>query len=278
MSQEKNKKRIEPFLKWAGGKSQLLKQFETLLPKADSYKRYIEPFIGGGAVFFYLEPHEAIIADLNKDLINAYKILKNHAKELIKTLEYYQHNHSKDFFLKIRDEYNADKLDNINKAAHLIYLNKACFNGLYRVNKKGEFNVPFGQHKKFMVNQESLLATSRLLKHTQIENIDFKKVLEYAKKGDFIYFDPPYYPLTTGSDFTSYNKEGFLEKEQETLADIFEQLDRRGCLLMLSNSDTKFIRNLYKKWNITRVSAKRFINCIAEKRGNVNEVVIRNYK
>jgi DNA adenine methylase len=278
MSQQKTKKRIEPFLKWAGGKSQLLKQFEPLFPKTDSYNRYIEPFVGGGAVFFYLEPREAIIADLNKDLINAYKVLKNHAKELIETLECYQHNHNKDFFLKIRDEYNTDKLDSINKAAHLIYLNKACFNGLYRVNKKGGFNVPFGQHKKFIINKDGLLATSKLLKHTKIENTDFENVLKYAQKGDFVYFDPPYYPLTKGSDFTSYTKENFLEKEQEKLANIFEQLDRRGCLLMLSNSDTKFIRNIYKKWNITRVSAKRFINCIAEKRGDVNEVVVRNYK
>lgn len=278
MSQQKTKKRIEPFLKWAGGKSQLLKQFEPLFPKPNSYKRYIEPFVGGGAVFFYLEPREAVIADLNKDLINAYKVLKNHVEELVKTLEYYQQNHSKDFFLKIRDEYNADKLDNINKAAHLIYLNKACFNGLYRVNKKGGFNVPFGQHKKFTVNKEGLLAASKLLKHTKIENTDFENVLKYAQKGDFVYFDPPYYPLTKGSDFTSYTKESFLEKEQEKLADIFEQLDRRGCLLMLSNSDTKLIRSLYKKWHITRVSAKRFINCIAEKRGDVNEVVVRNYK
>lgn len=278
MSQQKTKKRIEPFLKWAGGKSQLLKQFEPLFPKPNSHKRYIEPFVGGGAVFFYLEPREAVIADLNKDLINAYKVLKNHAEELVKTLEYYQQNHSKDFFLKIRDEYNADKLDNINKAAHLIYLNKACFNGLYRVNKKGGFNVPFGQHEKFTVNKEGLLAASKLLKHTKIENTDFENVLKYAQKGDFVYFDPPYYPLTKGSDFTSYTKESFLEKEQEKLADIFDQLDRRGCLLMLSNSDTKFIRNLYKRWHITRVSAKRFINCIAEKRGDVNEVVVRNYK
>ena len=214
---------------------------------------------------FYLQPREAIIADLNKDLINTYRILKNDSSKLIKALEYYQQNHSKDFFLKIRDEYNTDKLDNVNKAAHLIYLNKTCFNGLYRVNKKGLFNVPFGQNKKFIVNEEGLLAASQLLKHTKIKNADFESVLKYAKRGDFIYFDPPYYPLAKGSDFTSYTKENFLEKEQKKLADIFEQLDRRGCLLMLSNSNTKFIRNLYKKWHITKVNAKRFINCIAEK-------------
>ena len=272
------KKRVEPFLKWAGGKSQLLEQFKPLFPKEGAYKRYIEPFIGGGAVFFYLEPKEAIISDLNKDLIEAYKVVKSHPKELIALLKKYEKKHSKEFYLKIREEYNADKLDKINKAAHLIYLNKACFNGLYRVNSKGGFNVPFGQHKKFSVNEAGILATSKILKKTKIEHTDFTQVLQNAKKGDFVYFDPPYYPLNTGSNFTTYTKENFLEKEQEELKKTFKKLDARGCILMLSNSDTPYIRNLYKKWYITKVSAKRFINCMAEKRGDVSEVVVRNYK
>lgn len=180
------KKRVEPFLKWAGGKSQLLEQFKPLFPKEVIYKRYIEPFIGGGAVFFYLEPKEAIISDLNKDLIEAYKVVKSHPKELIELLKKYEKKHSKEFYLKIREEYNADKLDKINKAAHLIYLNKACFNGLYRVNSKGGFNVPFGKHKKFSVNETGLLATSKILKNTKIEHTDFTQVLKNAKKGDFV--------------------------------------------------------------------------------------------
>lgn len=272
------KKRVEPFLKWAGGKSQLLEQFKVLFPKEGTYKRYIEPFIGGGAVFFYLEPKEAVISDLNKDLINAYKILKNNPQELIFLLKKYEKKHSKEFYLKIRNEYNFGKLNKINKAAHLIYLNKTCFNGLYRVNSKGEFNVPFGQHKKFIVNEEGLLSASKILKRTKIDHADFTQVLKTAKKGDFVYFDPPYYPLNASSNFTTYTKENFLEKEQEKLKEIFKELDSRGCMLMLSNSDTPYIRKLYKKWNITKVSAKRFINCIAEKRGDVSEVVVRNYK
>lgn len=278
MNENKTKKRVEPFLKWAGGKSQLLEQFKPLFPKEGTYKRYIEPFIGGGAVFFYLEPKDAIISDLNKDLIEAYKVVKSHPKELIELLKKYEKKHSKEFYLKIREEYNADKLDKISKSAHLIYLNKACFNGLYRVNSKGGFNVPFGQHKKFSVNEAGILATSKILKKTKIEHTDFTQVLKNAKKGDFVYFDPPYYPLNTGSNFTTYTKESFLEKEQEKLMKTFEKLDDRGCILMLSNSDTPFIRKLYKKWHITKVIAKRFINCMAEKRGDVFEVVVRNYK
>lgn len=278
MKKDINKKRVEPFVKWVGGKSQLLKQFKALLPEKDLYNRYIEPFVGGGAVFFYLEPKEAYISDLNGDLVNAYKVVKNHPEELIDILKKYQSKHSKEFYLKIRDEYNFKKLNKVNKAAHLIYLNKTCFNGLYRVNKKGEFNVPYGQHKKFIVNSDGILAASKRLKRAKIKHAGFESVLEYAKRGDFVYFDPPYYPLKTGSDFTTYTKESFLEKEQEVLARVFRKLDKLGCLLMLSNSDTKFIRNLYSEWHITRVSAKRFINCNAEKRGDINEVVVRNYK
>lgn len=278
MQKNISKKRVEPFLKWAGGKSQLLEQFKPLFPKEGTYKRYIEPFTGGGAVFFYLEPKDAIISDLNKDLIEAYKIVKSHPKELIELLKKYEKKHSKQFYLKIREEYNFDKLDKINKAAHLIYLNKTCFNGLYRVNSKGEFNVPFGQHKNFSVNEAGILSANKILKKTKIEHTDFTQVLKNAKKGDFVYFDPPYYPLNAGSNFTTYTKENFLEKEQEKLKETFKKLDARGCILMLSNSDTSYIRKLYKEWNIKKVSAKRFINCMAEKRGDVSEVVVRNYK
>ncbi len=272
------KKRVGPFVKWAGGKSRLLEQFKPLFPKEGSYKKYIEPFLGGGAVFFYLEPKEAIISDLNKDLIEAYKVVNLHLKELLKILKKYEKKHSKEFYLKIREKYNADGLDKITKAAYLIYLNKTCFNGLYRVNSKGGFNVPFGQHKKFSVNETGLLEASKILKKSKIEHTGFEQVLKNARKGDFIYFDPPYYPLNISSNFTTYTKESFLEKEQEKLVKTFKKLDARGCILMLSNSDTPFICNLYKEWNITRVKAKRFINCIGSKRGDVSEVVVRNYK
>jgi len=273
-----HKKRVEPFLKWAGGKSQLLEQFKPLFPKEGTYERYAEPFLGGGAVFFYLEPKEAVLSDLNKDLIGAYRVVKNNIKELLKILDKYQKNHSKEFYLKIREEYNTGNLDSVKNAAHLIYLNKTCFNGLYRVNKNGNFNVPFGQHNSFSFNKESLLLVSRLLKNTKLKNESFEKVLNYARKGDFFYLDPPYYPLNLTSNFTTYTNSDFLELEQETLAKVFEKLDKIGCKVMLSNSDTPFIRNLYKKWDIKKVVTKRYINCIGEKRGNVAEVVVRNYK
>lgn len=272
------KKRVSPFIKWAGGKSQLLEQFKPLFPKEGTYKRYIEPFLGGGAVFFYLEPKEAILSDLNKDLVETYKVVKLHLKELVKILQKYEKKHSKEFYLKIREEYNTGDSDKVTKAAQLIYLNKTCFNGLYRVNSKGGFNVPFGQHKKFSVNEAGLLAASKILKKSKIEHAGFEQVLKNARKGDFVYFDPPYYPLNTSSNFTTYTKDNFLEKEQEELKKIFKKLDARGCILMLSNSDTPFIRNLYKEWHINRVSAKRFINCVGKKRGDVFEVVVRNYK
>ena len=273
-------KRIEPFIKWAGGKSQLLAQFDKLLPPKESYKRYIEPFIGGGALLFYLKPESAVISDLNKDLIETYKIIKTDYAELTKFLNDYQKKHSKEFYFKVRAEFNSDKLDKIKKAAALIYLNKTCFNGLYRVNKKGEFNVPFGQHKNFSFNEGNLKRVSELLKDVEIKNEPFDKVLDYAKKGDFVYFDPPYYPVNETSKFTTYTKEAFLEDEQIRLAEVFKKLDKRGCKVMLSNSDTKFIRDLYKDYKkyTAVVNAKRFINCIAEKRGEVAEVVVRNYK
>lgn len=280
MPRTKSSNRIEPFLKWAGGKSQLLEQFDKLLPPANSYKRYIEPFIGGGALFLYLEPKEAIISDLNKDLIETYKVVKTKPNELIAILKEFQIQHGQEFFIKIRNEFNTEKVDKIRRAAILIYLNKTCFNGLYRVNKKGEYNVPYGQHKHFSFNEANIKRVSQLLKNTEIKNEPFDKVIENAKKGDFVYFDPPYYPINETSKFTTYTKEAFLEDEQKRLAELFKKLDKRGCKVMLSNSDTDFIRNLfkdYKKYTVT-VGARRYINCIAEKRGEITELVVRNYK
>lgn len=231
-------------------------------------------------MFFYLKPKNAILSDLNENLINAYKIVRNNVEELLVTLHNYQSQHSKDFFLKIRHDFNAQKERlTIKNASQLIYLNKACFNGLYRVNKKGEFNVPYGQHKRFSVNDYNFKEASKLLKHCLIKNNSFENIVKYAKKGDFIYFDPPYYPLNRTS-FTTYTNSSFLEPEQEQLAEIFSVLHLRGCKVMLSNSDTEYIRSLYnnKNFNITRVSAKRYINCVGEKRGDVAEVVVRNFK
>jgi len=280
MTNKTRKNRIEPFIKWAGGKSQLLEQFRELFPPDDSYDNYFEPFIGGGAVYFFLQPKNATISDLNKNLVNTYKNIKTKADDLILILEGFQKKHSKEFYLKLREEFNSTKIGSLRKVAILIYLNKTCFNGLYRVNKKGEFNVPFGQHKKFSFKKEQLLKASQLLKNAKIKNESFEKVLDNAKKGDFIYFDPPYYPINGTSKFTAYTKEAFLEEEQKKLAEVFKKLDKRGCKVMLSNSDTKFIKDLYKnykKYTVT-VGARRFINCNADKRGEITELVVRNYK
>jgi DNA adenine methylase len=274
---QKGKKiKVQPFLKWAGGKSQLLEQYAPFFPQ--QYNFYFEPFLGGGAVFFYLEPEKAILGDSNKDLIQCYKVVRDNVKELIELLKFHKKNHSKQYYEKIKKEYNAKTLTNIERAAAFIYLNKTCFNGLYRVNSKGEFNVPFGRYKNPQIfDEENLLEASRLLKKAQLYDGDFSIILNYARKGDFIYFDPPYYPVSKTSNFTSYTPEKFLEEEQRRLAECFRELDKRGCKIMLSNSDTPFIRNLYKNYRIEKVIANRFISCVGKKRGPITEVVILNY-
>jgi len=266
----------EPFVKWAGGKNQLIYQYSAFFPPR--YNRYIEPFVGGGAVFFYLRPQKAILSDLNRDLINCYEIIKKGVNNLISILGKYQFRHSKNFYCEVRNDYNAQILNKIERAAAFIYLNKTGFNGLYRVNSKGEFNVPFGGYKNPSIfDKNNLFAVSKLLKNVELCTMSFERVLDHAKAGDFIYLDPPYYPLNKTSKFTSYTKDAFLEEEQEKLAEVFRQLDKRGCKVMLSNSDTKFIKKLYKGFRRETVKANRFINCKGEKRGAINELVILNY-
>ena len=271
-----NHKPPEPFIKWAGGKSQLLDQYSAFFPP--KYNKYLEPFIGGGAVFFHLKPNKAILSDLNKDLMDCYAIIKSNVRKLTGVLKQYQARHSKDFFYELRDKYNTNLLSRIERAAVFIYLNKTGFNGLYRVNSKGGYNVPFGGYKNPLIFDEAnLLAVSKLLKNAELYATTFEKVLDYAESNDFVYFDPPYYPLNKTSKFTSYTKDSFLEKEQEKLAAVFKQLDKKGCMVMLSNSDTNFIKSLYKDFRIETVKANRFINCVGEKRGPINELVILNY-
>ena len=273
---------IPKFVKWAGGKGQLLNQFIPLFPK--KITRYIEPFVGSGAVFFYIiqvfKPKEIIISDINEELINTYKIIKTDVEKLIVELRQHKEYHmleGKKYYLTIRAA-NPNELPPLERAARFIYLNKTCFNGLYRVNSKGQFNVPMGSYKNpDIVQEEKLKVVSKLLKDVTIKVMSFEKILNFAKKGDFIYFDPPYYPLENKKSFTSYTKDTFLEKEQELLANVFNKLDKKGCLLMLSNSDTKFIKGLYKNYNINLVKATRMINCDGKNRGKINEVVITNY-
>jgi len=271
---------VKPFIKWAGGKKQLIEQFAPFFPK--KIEIYYEPFVGSGVVaFFLLESHPEIkkiyLSDINEELITAYDVVKNNVEELIKVLKEYEKKHNKEFFYKIRSQ-DIKTLNRVHIAARFIYLNKTCFNGLYRVNSKGEFNVPIGSYKNPLICAEkNLRDISKSLKKDDIKNKQFYDAVKDAKEGDFIYFDPPYYPLPNATSFTKYTKEKFLDEEQKLLAKVFKELDKKGCKIMLSNSDTEFIRNLYKEYYINIVRAKRMINCNAKKRGKVNEVVITNY-
>ncbi len=266
------------FVKWAGGKKQLLEQFEPFFP--NKIDKYIEPFVGGGAVLFYIlkayRPKEVIILDINGELINTYMIIKKDVENLIKELTKLRQLHNKEIYYKIRAE-DPKLLSPLTRASRFIYLNKTCFNGLYRVNSKDEFNVPIGSYKNPSIfSEEDLREISQLLKEVDIKKGGFEECVNWAKKGDFIYFDPPYHPLKKES-FTTYSKDKFLEKEQKALKDVFSQLDKIGCKVMLSNSDTDFIKNLYKGYNLHIVKASRMINCDGKNRGKINEVVITNY-
>tara|TARA_Y100000310_G_scaffold317650_1_gene370742 strand:- start:292 stop:1140 length:849 start_codon:yes stop_codon:yes gene_type:complete len=278
------KKEVPTLVKWAGGKKQLIEQFKPLFPKKIS--TYIDPFVGGGAIAFYMlkyypEIKKVILSDINEELINVYNIVKENVENLIIELKQHKEYHmerGKDYYLQIRAA-DLNELTPLTRAARFIYLNKTCFNGLYRVNSKGGFNVPIGDQKNPGVCiEEDLREISKLLKKVKIKVMPFEKIITIANAGDFIYFDPPYYPLKGKPSFTTYAKNKFLEEEQEMLAEIFKKLDKKGCKVMLSNSDTKFIKDLYKDYNITKVKATRMINCNAKNRGKINEVVVRNYQ
>jgi DNA adenine methylase len=265
--------KAQPFLKWAGGKTQLLNELIKRVPV--KYNVYFEPFIGGGALYFAIAPDEAVIADINDDLVNAYLVVREYPDELLAALSKYKN--EKDFYYSIRSQ-DQNKLSEIERAARLIYLNRTCFNGLYRVNKSGQFNVPFANYKNpNFIQTERILAASEILQNTDVHNAEFEKVLVEAKAGDFIYLDPPYYPKDVYSDFKRYNKEQFHKNDHERLAELYNELTERGCYVMLSNSDTPFTRELYKKWRVDTVYAKRLINKDASKRGEVTEIIVTNY-
>ena len=272
-----------PFVKWVGGKRQLLKQFRDLgLYPPENFdpitNTFFEPFVGGGAVFFDLLPETAYLSDLNNELVVTYDVIKNDVENLIKSLK--KHKLDKEYFLKIRAQ-NPEKFSDLNIASRFIYLNRTCFNGMYRVNSKGGFNVPFGKYTNPLICDEvNLRKASKALKNVEIKKQDYKEVLKKAKKGDFIYFDPPYYPVSKTASFTSYTSESFLDKEQIELRDTFVELHKRGCFVMLSNSDTPFINKIYsepKGLRITKVQAGRAINSDASKRGKITEVLVTNY-
>ena len=270
---------IPSFIKWAGGKKQLLDQFKLYFPK--KINRFFDPFVGGGTITFHIiknyNPKEVFISDINEELINTYKVIKNNVDELIEILKKYKEKHNKEIYYIVRAE-DPSLLSEVTRAARFIYLNKTCFNGLYRVNSKGKFNVPMGSYKNpSILMEQDLREISKLLKNIKISVMSFEKMIPLAKKGDFIYFDPPYYPLKKGNGFTTYTKGNFLEEEQKQLAEVFKKLDKKDCKVMLSNSDTKFIKDLYKDYKISFVKANRMINCNGNGRGKINEVVVINY-
>lgn len=279
--------RPKPFVKWVGGKRQLLNQFRELEiypPKDFKPKKntYHEPFVGGGAMFFDLLPHKAELSDMNFELVTTYNVIRDNPEILIQELNSDKYIYDKEVFLGIRAKQQAE-LSNIETAARFIYLNRTAFNGMYRVNSSGGFNVPFGRYSNPKICDEcNIRAVSSALKDVKVNHRDYKAVLQKAKSKDFVYFDPPYYPLTKTASFTSYTKDAFLDKEQTELRDTFLELHYRGCFVMLSNSDTPFINELfasYQKCGITihKVLAGRAINSDAKMRGKVSEVVVTNY-
>ncbi len=279
-------KLVMPVVKWVGGKRQLIDEIKSRIPK--TYKTYYEPFFGGGAVLFALQPKRAVINDLNDSLIKTYRVIKDNADELIASLSL--HENTSEYFYEIRNEDLYPKTFNLKSeveiASRLIYLNKTCFNGLFRVNSSGHFNTPFGNYKNpNIVNEPVIRAVSKYFNDNEISilNVDFAAACQGAQKGDFVYLDPPYDPVSDTASFTGYNAGGFGSEEQIRLRDLCVELDEKGVKFLLSNSATKFIMELYNSKNfeskitIDIVKAKRSINSNGNKRGEVDEVLIRNY-
>lgn len=281
------------FVKWAGGKKQLLEKIEPFFPK--KINRYLDPFVGGGAVFFYVkqkyDPKDVILSDKNGELINCYLQVKNNLNRLMGHLKNHHENflqfsydkeieQRKNYYYSVRAE-DPSKLSNPERAARTIFLNKTCFNGLYRVNKKGEFNVPIGDNKNPTILMDDVLREAKkLLKGVDVAEMNFEKVEKIAKKGDFVYLDPPYHPINGEStNFTYYTKKPFRENEQKKLAKLCNDLNKKGCKIMHSNSDTEFIRDLYnsKRYRIEPIKARRPINSNGKNRGAIDEVLIVNY-
>ncbi len=272
----------KPFVKWAGGKRQIIDELKKRIPKR--FGIYFEPFVGGGALFFELSPSKAVINDLNKELMNVYNCIKDRNKflKMCEELNNCEQNHSEDFYYEIRnkdrDKKSFNQMDEYKRAARTIYLNKACFNGLYRVNSKNEFNVPFnGKSRIKTYDRKNLSIIHSYLNNNDITilNTDFEEAVKNAKKGDFVYFDPPYDSDST--IFNHYTENGFGKEEQIRLAKVYKELSDRGCYVMLSNSNTEFIKNLYKDYNIYVIEANRNINSNGKKRGKIEEVIITNY-
>lgn len=271
-----------PFLKWAGGKTQLLGQFQALYPPPAAGLRYLEPFVGSAAVFFHvrriLAPQAAILSDGNPALVEVYTAVRDDVEGVIRRLAGHARRHGEVHYYRVRAQASA-RLGPAARAARLIYLNRTCFNGLYRVNSRGRFNVPMGRYRRpRILDEANLRAVSGALRGVEIRAAHFRETVETARRGDFVYFDPPYHPLSSTASFTSYTAASFTGADQEELAAVFAALDRKGCRAMLSNSDTDLIRRLYRSYRLVPVRARRSINSRADRRGPIGELVVLNYE
>lgn len=272
---------VTPVVKWVGGKRQLLKDITQYIP--EKYSTYYEPFLGGGAVLFDLQPAKAVVNDINEELINVYETIRDDVEGLIADLKKHQ-NEAEYFYMireKDRDREKYNQLSKVERASRIIYLNKTCYNGLFRVNRHGEFNTPFGRYKNpNIVNEDTLRAVSVYFNKANITFRcgDFEDAVKGVRKGSFVYFDPPYDPVSESANFTGYDKGGFNRDEQIRLKKLCDKLNERGVKFLLSNSATDFILDLYKDYDIKIVQAKRAINSKGDKRGEVNEVLVKNYE
>lgn len=278
-NREKNKL-VRPFLKWAGGKRQLVPELISYKPK--KIDTYFEPFLGAGALFLTLQYKKAVINDSNTELINCYKVIKESLEELI--IELKTHRNEEDYFYEVRewDRFESYKEKSIvQRASRIIFLNKTCYNGLFRVNSQGQFNVPFGRYKQPNILDEAVLKSiNNYLNENEIciKNLDFEEALQEAKKNDFIYLDPPYDPVSSTASFTGYDINGFDKNEQKRLKEVVDDLSSRGCKVLLSNAYTDFIIDLYKDYHQVKVSASRAINSNALRRGKIDEILVMNYQ
>jgi DNA adenine methylase len=269
-----------PIVKWVGGKGGLLPQLIPLLPPGVELMRHVEPFLGGGALFFRRGPARALLCDINQALIDTYSAVRDEVESVIAWLTGLASEHNAEQYYQVRELYNEDKgLPRAKRAAAFIYLNKTCFNGLHRVNRHGQFNVPLGRYENpRIVDPDRLRVASQVLSSVELRCEPFESLLRLAKPGDFVYFDPPYEPVSRTAHFTAYDRDGFSREDQIRLRDVFNELDRRGCRLMLSNSDVPVIRDLYRGYHLTQVAALRAVNCDGRNRGRVSELVVRNYE
>lgn len=273
---------LQPFTKWTGGKRQLLPVIRELIPK--TYNRYFEPFVGGGALFFDLAPKDAVINDFNAELINCYQQIKDNPQELIEILKVHQEYNSKEYYLDLRSADRDERIDmmsEVQRAARILYMLRVNFNGLYRVNSKNQFNVPYGRYKNpKIVDEELISAISVYINNNQLEIKvgDFEKAIVDVRTGDFVYFDPPYIPLSETSAFTSYTHEGFSFADQVRLRDAFKRLSDTGAYVMLSNSSSDLVEELYKDFNIHYVEATRTNGAKSSSRGKISEIIVTNYE